>query len=134
MADYASRYQQIRAAGADAAAVSVDPPEKSEAVRKQLHLPFTILSDQNKQVIQDWCIYNPRERGGIARPAVFILDRDRNVLFASVDSTNSPVPTADIVRILQTHEPSPAARPKGYFPRPTDFVRAIRNGIRLRNR
>lgn len=133
MADYATHYDEIRSAGADLVAVSVDPPAKSEEVRRQLHLPFAILSDQNKRVIQDWDIYYPRERGGIAKPSVFIIDRNRTVLFASVDRTNSRVPTADIVRILQTREAAPAPR-KAYFPRLTDFVRAIRNGIRLRNR
>ncbi len=115
-------------------AVSVDPPQKSELVRKQLRLPFAILSDSAKRVIQDWNIYNPRERGGIAKPSVFIIDPHRNVLFASVDSTNSRVPAADIVRILQAREPAPSAKPRAYFPRPMDFVRAIRNGIRLRDR
>jgi hypothetical protein len=27
----------------------------------------------------DWGIYNPKERRGIAKPAVFVIDRDRIV-------------------------------------------------------
>jgi peroxiredoxin len=134
LADYAKHYQEIRAAGTDVVVVAVDPPEKSEAVRRELGLPFAILSDRNKRVVQDWDIYNPKERGGIARPAVFIINRSRMVLFASVDTVNARVPTTEIVRILQTRERAPSAGRKGYFPRPMDFVRAIRNGIRLRSR
>jgi hypothetical protein len=65
---------------------------------------------------------------------VFIIDRNRTVLFASVDTVNARVPTADILRILQTRDKEPVAGRKSYFPSPMDFVRAIRNGIRLRNR
>jgi hypothetical protein len=57
----------------------VDAPEKSEAVRQQLRLPFPILSDRERRVVQEWDIYNPKEKGGIARPAVFILAPDRTV-------------------------------------------------------
>ena len=132
MADYAKRYEEIRSAGADVAAVSVDPPGKSIAVRRGLRLPFAILSDTNKRVIQDWDIYNAKEKGGIAKPAVFIIDRGRKVLFASVDRVNARVATTDIVRILQTHDEAASAERRTYFPSPMDFVRAIRNAIRLR--
>ncbi len=76
-------------------------------MRRELRLPFAILCDTNKRVIQDWDIYNPKERGGIAKPAVFIIDRNRTVLFASVDTVNARVPAADIVRILQTRDKEP---------------------------
>ena len=102
------------------------------AVRRELRLPFAILSDTNKRVIQDWDIYNPKEKGGIAKPAVFIIDRDRRVLFASVDRVNARVATTDIVRILQTHDEAASAERKKYFPSPMDFVRAVGNTIRLR--
>jgi peroxiredoxin len=134
LADYAKHYEEIRAAGAVVVAVAVDPPEKSEAVRRELGLPFAILSDTNKRVIEDWDIHNRKERGGIAKPAVFIIDRSRMVLFASVDTVNARVPTTEIVRMLQTRDQAPTAGRKSYFPRPMDFVRAIRNGIRLRGR
>lgn len=115
-------------------AASVDPPEKSEAVRRQLQLPFAILCDVNKRVIQDWDIYNAKEKGGIAKPAVFVIGGNRKVLFASVDRVNARVPATDIVRIVQTREEAPSAARKSYFPSPMDFVRAIGNGIRLRKR
>jgi peroxiredoxin len=131
LADYAAHYREIGAAGADVVVVSVDSPNKSAALRHNLRLPFMILSDTDKQVIKDWGIYNPREKGGIALPSVFILDRDRRVLYASVDSTFARIPTPDIVRILQSPGEAPSAARKRYFPRAIDIVRAIRNALGL---
>jgi len=82
LADYRDHYDEIRASGADVVAVSVDPPEASEAVRRDLPLPFTILCDTERRVAQEWDVYNPRERGGIAKPALFIIDPGRTVRYA----------------------------------------------------
>jgi len=130
LADYAAHDEEIRAAGAGVVVVSVDSPNKSAALRHNLRLPFMILSDTGKQVIKDWGIYNPREKGGIALPSVFILDRDRTVLYASVDSTFARIPTADIVRILQSPGEAPSAARKRYFPRLVGIIRAVRNSFR----
>ena len=130
MADYRGRYEDIRASGANFAAVSVDPPEKSEAVRRELRLPFSILCDTNRRVVQDWDIYNAREKGGIAKPAVFILDPGRLVRFASVDTVASRVPTSEITALLRNvRENSPSRQ--FVFPRLRDFFHAIRNMIRF---
>jgi peroxiredoxin len=130
LADYAAHYDEIRAAGADVVAVSVDSPNKSAALRHNLRLPFAVLSDADKKVIKNWGIFNEREKGGIAFPSVFVLDRDRRVLYVSVDSTSARVPTEDIVRILQSPREPPSAARKRYFPDLIDFVRAIRNSLR----
>ncbi len=128
MADYRDHYEEIRAAGADVVAVCVDPPIKSEAVRRELRLPFPILCD-TQRVIKDWGIYNPKEKGGIAKPAVFVIDRDRTVQYAKVDDVATRVPASEIVRILSgagQHDPER----KIYIPHVSDFLRAIRNMIR----
>jgi peroxiredoxin len=131
LADYREHYDEIRAAGGSVAAISVDPPEKSEAVRQELRLPFPILCDTQRRVVQQWDIYNAREKGGIAKPAVFIINRDRSVRYRSVDTTSVRVPASKIVRILQTKEEARPARRKLYFPRFADFIRAIRNVARF---
>ena len=59
----------------------MDAPEKSESVRRELRLPFSILSDAERRVVREWNIYNAKEKGGIAKPAVFILNPDRMVRF-----------------------------------------------------
>ena len=126
MADYRDYYDRIRSSGAYLAAVSVDPPEASEALRRDLRLPFMILCDTARRVVREWDIYNPRERGGIAKPAVFIINPDRTVRYASVDSISSRTAPAEIVRVLRATAETPARR-KHYIPTPADFFRAIRN-------
>jgi peroxiredoxin len=131
LAEYRDHYQAIRDAGASLVAVSVDAPEKSETVRQQLHLPFSILSDSERRVVQDWDIYNPYEKGGIAKPAVFILAPDRTVRFVSVDGVSARIPAADIVAMLQGHKDTTPTRRKHLIPGPATFVRAIRNALRF---
>ena len=84
-------YPAIRATGADVAALSVDSAERSAALRDQLTLPFPILGDVTRAVVQAWDLYNPREMGGIAVPAVFVIDPDLRVRWRSVDSTRKRV-------------------------------------------
>jgi len=47
------------------------------------------------QVVKDWGIYNSAEKGGVAKPAVFIIDVDLVVRYAAVDSVMRRVPAAE---------------------------------------
>jgi hypothetical protein len=58
LADYREHYVEIRAAGASVVAVSVDAPDKSEALGVHLSLPFPIVCDTEHRVVRDWGIYN----------------------------------------------------------------------------
>lgn len=111
-------------------AVSVDPPEKSEKLRLELHLPFPILCDRERRVIQEWDIYNPRDKGGIAKPAVFVIDRNRAVRYGTVDAVATRVPASEIVRVLQATARYRSIQRKVYIPRPAEWLRAIRNSFR----
>ena len=131
MADYRDHYAEIRATTASVAAVSVDPPAKSEALRRELRLPFPVLCDTERRIVQDWDIYNPREKGGIAKPAVFIIDRDRIVRHSQVDHVATRVPASEILRILGAAAGGhPIFGGKTYIPHIRDFFRAIRNMTR----
>jgi peroxiredoxin len=131
LAEYRDLYPSVRAAGASLVAVSVDAPEKSEAVRRGLQLPFPILSDVQRRVVRQWDLYNPREKGGIAKPAVFILAPDRTVRFASVDEVTSRIPAAEILRRVSKQDFGASAIRKALIPGPSTFLRALRNGIRM---
>lgn len=111
------------------AAISVDSPEKSRAVRDELKLDFPILSDTHRRVVREWGVYNAREKGGIAKPAVFILDPGRVVRYISVDEVASRVPAAEITRILGERDGAPAAHRRAVVPRPGNFFRAVSNSI-----
>jgi peroxiredoxin len=93
-------------------------------------LPFPILCDTGRRVVQDWDIYNPRGKGGIAKPAVFIIGRDRTVRFAAVDTVSTRVSPSETIRLLQTGAASQTARHKLYVPRLSEWLCAIRNAGR----
>ena len=120
--------QEIRALGADVAALSVDSTERSAALREQLLLPFPILSDSTRRVVREWGLYNPKEMGGIAVPAVFVIDPDRRVRYLSIDSTTRRVSAADVLGFLRgsAQPPSRSAVRAGL----RDFARALANAIR----
>jgi peroxiredoxin len=129
LADYAKSYDQIRALRANVVAVSVDPPERSEAVRRELRLPFAILCDTEHRVVQDWDIYNAQERGGIPKPCVFVIDRGGAIRYFSLDGVAKRVPASEILRLLQSGADAPAARRKVYMLTPGDVFRALRDNL-----
>ena len=133
MAEYREHYLEIRSAGASVVAVSVDAPDKSEALRVHLALPFPILCDTERRVVRDWGIYNSEEKGGIAKPAVFIIDASHVVRYAAVNAVNAVVrrvPAAEIVSLLQNAAEAPPVRRRLYVPLFSDWMSAIRNILR----
>jgi peroxiredoxin len=130
LADYREHYPQILAAGATMAAISPDAPERSETLRRDLQLPFPILCDTERRVIREWDVHNPRERGGIAKPSVFVIDKERKVCYGAVDGVANRRPPAEILRVLQRNPKAQPIRSKVYLPRPADWFRAIRNNLR----
>jgi peroxiredoxin len=129
LADYREHYPDIRSAGADVIGISVDPPEKSEALRIHLSLPFLILCDAERRVVRDWDIYNSREKGGIAKPAVFIIDPGPVVRYAAVGGVLKRVPAAEIISSLLSTSQAQPARRRAHIPRWPDWRTAIRNLI-----
>ena len=110
-------------------AVSVDAPDESEALRGQLSLPFPILCDTERRVVRDWGIYNSGEKGGIAKPAVFIIDPSQVVRYAAVDAVVRRVPAAETVSLLHNAAKAQPVRRRLYVPLLSDWISAIRNSI-----
>jgi peroxiredoxin len=74
-----SYYQQIEENGVELYAVSVDPPEASEALRQRLECDFTFLSDSEGKVLDLLNIRHRKGRmdgGDIAYPAQILVDKD----------------------------------------------------------
>lgn len=82
-------------------------------------------------MVREWDIYNPREKGGIAKPAVVVLAPDRTGRFASVDEVASRAPAAEILRRLAENAPVADALRRKIIPGPATFFRAIRNAVRM---
>ncbi len=133
MAQYAELWEKIRAAGGNIVTIAVDPPERSEAVRQQLELPFAILCDVSRKIVRDWGVFEPEQMGGIAKPAVFIVDRDGRVKFASVDREAVRMPAATVVDMLTSsiQANQDEVKRRAILPRFSDWARAIGNMLRF---
>lgn len=129
MADYREHYPEVQSAGASVVAVSVDAPDKSEALRVHLSLPFPILCDTERRVVTDWGIYNSGEKGGIAKPAVFIIDPNQVVCYAAVDAVVRRVPAAEIVSLLQNAGQGQPVQRRVHVPLFSEWISAIRNSF-----
>ena len=130
MAEYGQRSPEIRAAGADLLALSVDDATRSEAVRRQLGLSFPILCDTRREVVRAWDLYNPAEQGGIAVPAVFVLGPGRRVLHRSIDATRKRVSTEGVLRFLRGGAAEGALERVPVRAGLGSFARAIGNALR----
>ena len=131
MADYAKLYDDFRAAGADVAAISVDPPERSAGLRKDLSIPFALLSDSDRATIIEWGVLNAAEKGGIAIPSTFLIDRERKVRFAKVEDMMMRVEPRAMLEFVKTMPQGDMKIPRARGVNPaTMFLRAMANGFR----
>lgn len=135
MAEYRDLYDGIRQAGADVAAVAVDQPKSSAAVREELKLAYPILCDTRRTMVQSWGVFNEKEKGGIAEAAVFVVERGGVLRLASVDSMTARVPAAAVLEFLQNGMPSDSAPARtGLKLSLGSLGRAVRNAIRFKIR
>ena len=109
MAEFRERYEEFRASSADVAALSVDDAGQSETVRALYQLPFPILCDTRAEVIKAWGLYDPKEKGGVSRSAIFVIDPGLKVRFSTVDSTLSRVRADGVLDYLRATAAGQAA-------------------------
>jgi peroxiredoxin len=89
-------------------AISIDAPEKSLELAKNIakdnkgELNFPILSDAGHKTIDAYGVFDPAYSGqefeGIPHPSIFILDKDRKVLWAKVEPNYRKRPTNEELR------------------------------------
>lgn len=63
-------------------AISVDPVDRNRELSDKLGIEFALLSDPECEAIDTYGVRHPEGGMGgvdIARPAVFVLDRDGNI-------------------------------------------------------
>jgi peroxiredoxin len=134
LAEYSRDYEAIRAAGADVVALSVDDQARSEALRAQLALPYPILCDPARAVVPAWDLYNAREKGGIAFPAVFVIGPDRCVRYRSIDSTVKRASTDGVLRFLRGEARGEQVGRERVHVGLGEFARGIANALRRGSR
>jgi peroxiredoxin len=93
---------QLNSARAQVFGISVDTFFALKAFQDSQKLTFPLLSDFNKQAIQEYGVFNEDMIGlkGIAKRAVFVIDKDGVVRYREVleDARNEP----DYAKVLST--------------------------------
>lgn len=133
MAEYSARYDAIVATGAKLVAISVDDQARSEPCARELGLKFPLLSDTRRETIVAYGVLNRGEKGGIAYPAVFVIDRNRIVRYRMLEETASRVDVDDLVKVVRAISTDSAAaaspRKRGVWPGAM-FLRSAINMLR----
>ena len=133
MADYSDHLEEFRAAGAQLVAISVDDAARAEPVRQELGIKFPLLCDTSREVAKEYGLLNSGEKGGIAFPASFVIDRDRVVRFRALEQVASRVTIDQLLELVRElgrgAEPKTKPRHRGVFPG-LMFLRATMNAMR----
>jgi peroxiredoxin len=89
-------------------AISPDPIERLKETKSKVakdgkgEIPFALLSDPGSKTVNAFGVYDPTYAGqdvdGIPRASIFILDKDRKVVWANVSMDYKKRPTLDEVR------------------------------------
>jgi peroxiredoxin len=84
---------------AHVAAISIDPPELSQALAAVQKLEFPLLSDPDSKVIDAYGVRNdqPGVPPGLPHPATFVIDRQGVVRFAEVRPDPQPRTSPELI-------------------------------------
>ena len=133
MADYSGHLEDFRAAGAGLVAISADDAVRTEPIRQELGLKFPLLCDTRREVIKAYGLLNSGEKGGIAFPASFVIDRERVVRFRALEAVASRVSVEQLLKFVRElgrgADPQTKPRNSGVFPG-LMFLRATMNALR----
>jgi len=76
-------------------ALSADSPADGQKVASELNLTYPILSDVYKNFIRQYGVLHPTE--GIARPSMFVVNKEGTITWKYVGAEASDRPKIDIV-------------------------------------
>jgi peroxiredoxin len=78
-----SRLDEFQALETDIVAISVDPPDRSREIVESFDLGYPLLSDPEARAIEAFGVLHADGgfEGDIARPALFLADRDGRILW-----------------------------------------------------
>jgi len=89
-------------------AISPDPINRLKETKSKVakdgkgEIPFALLSDPGSKTVNAYGVYDPTYAGqdvdGIPHPSIFILDKDRKVVWVSVSMDYKKRPTVDEIR------------------------------------
>ncbi len=113
------------------AALAVDELKSSEALRRRYKLPFPLLCDTQHKVVRAWGLYNSKEKGGIARPAMFLLDSNRRVHCASLDEEVRRVHAREMLAYLRATSGAKQPGMRVVIPTLGDWLHTVWPAVRL---
>ena len=89
-------------------AISPDPIDRLKEMKSKIaadkkgEVPFALLSDPGSKTVNAYGVYDPtytgKDEDGLPRAAVFILDKDRNVVWANVSTDYKKRPAVAEIR------------------------------------
>ena len=89
-------------------AVTIDPAMRSKQLREKIakdgkgEISFPLLSDPGHKTIDQYGLYDPaytdKNFDGIPHPAVYLLDKNRKVVWAKVEADYRKRPTVAEIR------------------------------------
>jgi len=100
MNTFQDRLAEFSDAGAAVYGVSIDTPFSQNEFREQLGLEFDLISDTNREIIDEWDIsmdFSELGVDGVAKRSVFVIDGDGVVQFAWVSDDPGVEPDYDEV-------------------------------------
>jgi peroxiredoxin len=132
LADYSKHLDDFRAAGAELVAISVDDAARAAPVRQELGIKFPLLCDTRREVVEAYELLNRGEKGGIAFPATFVIDRERVVRFRALEEVASRVSVDELLELVRAlgsgATPSAVPHNRGVWPGAM-FLRATMNAL-----
>ena len=81
--------------GAEILAVSADTPAEGRRLAADLNLTYPVVSDSSRKFIRLYGVLHPVEQ--IARPAVFIVSRERKIVWSYVGQGPTDRPQMDAI-------------------------------------
>lgn len=101
MIELKKHYETFQKLDTQIYALSVDEPEKSQILAKETQLPFELLSDVGRKIIDLYDLHNRDERGGIAYPAEFVINGEGKICYRSLDHTVQRADVSEVIQFLE---------------------------------
>jgi len=117
------------------AAISTDSIKQSQAVVREMGLPFDLLCDVDKAVINKFNLLNPFEHDGIAKPAIYLILPSGKIGYRSIDGIARRVDITDLLEFLKKYgkdkdyKASASAKKKWIIPSPKATWQLTRNMV-----
>lgn len=93
------QFSQFQRHGAAILAVSNEDHKRGAKLKQELELPFLLLADTERRVIQEYGVFHHNEPKGrpISRPATFVLDEEGVIRYRYVGDSPPDRPAAEAI-------------------------------------